>query len=135
MRPAERLEELEAVVTELAEANRTKPILVEGQRDLAALRALGCRGLVLTVHSGEAIVQVADRIAARHDEVILLTDWDRKGGQLARLVQENLTGRVRFDLDLRRRLAKYAAVKDVESLPGYLRALAREAQPHAPRKP
>lgn len=126
MRLEERIEELQAAIEELVEENETKPILVEGRHDVKALRELGCRGELLTVHAGEHLVEVADRIARAHREVIVLTDWDRKGGHLARLVLDNLTGRVKPDTGLRRRFARYAAVKDVESLPGYLRALERE---------
>lgn len=126
MRLEERIEELHAAIDDLVEENETKPILVEGQRDVKALRELGCRGELLMVHAGEHLVEVADRIARAHRAVIVLTDWDRKGGQLARLVLDNVAGRVKPDTDLRRRFARYAAVKDVESLPGYLRALERE---------
>lgn len=126
MRLEERIEELQAAIEELVEENETKPILVEGRRDVKALRELGCRGELLTVHAGEHLVEVADRIARTHREIVLLTDWDRKGGHLARLVQENMRGRVKPDTELRRRFARCAVVKDVESLPGYLRALERE---------
>ena len=126
MRLEERIEELRATLDELAEANLTKPILVEGKRDVEALRELGCLGEILVLHAGDHIIEVADRIARTHREVVLLTDWDRKGGQLARLVQDNLRGRVKLDTELRKRLARFAAVKDVESLPSHLRMLERE---------
>lgn len=123
MRLDERIDELRAAIEELVEANATRPILVEGQHDVAALREFGCDGEILLVHAGEHIIEVADRIARSHREAVLLTDWDRKGGQLARLVQDNLMGRVKLDTELRKRLARFAAVKDVESLPSYVRML------------
>ncbi|PKK85206.1 MAG: topoisomerase [Thermoplasmata archaeon HGW-Thermoplasmata-1] len=119
----ESLEELEKTVCELIEENELVPVIVEGEKDVHALRLLGLRGEIIMMHAGKSLPTFCDEIAERHGRVILLTDWDRKGGQFMRLLKNNLSGRVVFDGDFRRRFASRASVKDVESLPAFIATL------------
>ena len=138
MRDGERLEALQEAVGDLADANTAAPVLVEGERDVAALRALGLDGELMTVHRGASLVQVADDVARSHRSVIILTDWDRKGGLLARRLADLLVGLgVKVDVDLRRRLARLARgeVRTVEALPALLSNAARRADPGGPGEP
>ncbi|MDX1534551.1 MAG: hypothetical protein R3291_02910, partial [Thermoplasmata archaeon] len=51
--------------------------------------------------------------------VLILTDWDRRGGQLSRLLREALAANdVRANTEIRARLARLCKkeVKDVEGL-------------------
>jgi len=130
MRAVERLEEFRRVVDGLVEENLSVVVIVEGERDVAALRELGLSGEIVTVHRGRSLVQVADDIAADHDEVIVLTDWDRTGGTLARRISTYLEGlSVSCDLEVRRRLARIAGgeIRTVEGLPALRRNLERRA--------
>jgi 5S rRNA maturation endonuclease (ribonuclease M5) len=59
--------------------------------------------------------------------VIVLTDWDREGGQLARRLREFLDAeQVPLDLEYRRRLARVlrGELAQVEGLYGWARRLA-----------
>jgi 5S rRNA maturation endonuclease (ribonuclease M5) len=125
IRMEERLENLERVVEELVTLNLSVPVVVEGKRDVEALRRLGLVGDIVMTH-GRALLALCDDLAERHREIILLVDWDRKGGQIMRTLRENLKGRIGIHDELRRGIAMYAEVRDVESLPGYLTTLRRK---------
>lgn len=128
MNPAERLEGMEEVIADLVEAAATIPILVEGDRDETSLRRLGIAENVVRLNQGIPVHAVCEALAKRHREVIVLTDWDRKGGQLARLVREALLANgVRPNVEFRRRLATLAHVRTVEGLAGWMETLAERA--------
>jgi 5S rRNA maturation endonuclease (ribonuclease M5) len=118
---AERLEELDRLIEELAEAN--VPIIVEGKRDTKALRSLGIAGEIIELNQGVGIVEFCEGVARAHRSVILLTDWDAKGGKLFKALADNLkTLGVKAEGDFRRELARLAkkGAKDVEGVPGFL---------------
>ncbi len=123
IRMEERLIELERTVEEMIELNASMPAIVEGKRDVAALRRLGLKGEVITINGPGTLVTFCDKVAEEHQEAILLMDWDRTGGKLTRVLRDNLQGRVRTHRRLRKNLAVYAEVQDVESLPNYLVSL------------
>ncbi len=116
MEPEDRLRRLNQALAELAEASHDVPILVEGIRDEAALRALGVRGEVIVYNRGGSMLDMADRLRGR-PRLILLFDWDKKGGQLVRLLRQQIEGQVQIDLETRRELAKVSLVRCVEDLP------------------
>ena len=123
MEDAERLEKLDELLDKLKEASRGMPIIVEGRRDTTALRALGIEGKILELNVGKSIVSFCEGVSLEHGEVILMTDWDAKGGRLFRQIWDcfrtmdvKVRGEFRSDLA---RLAKKGA-KDVEGLPGFL---------------
>ncbi|MCI0496898.1 MAG: topoisomerase [Thermoplasmata archaeon] len=132
MRDDERLEALLRVLDDLVEASRSSPVLVEGDRDVVALRSLGVEGEVLVINRGVSLVQLADEVARHHRAVVLLTDWDRKGGILARRLRELLEIlSVRVDIDIRRRLARlsHGEVRTVEALPALYSNAVRRTVP------
>src|SRR5260370_36849490 len=65
------------------------PIIVEGRRDEAALRKLGIKGTILCLKAtGEPRFRFIERLDGSK-RAIVLTDFDREGGQLGkRLFQE-----------------------------------------------
>ncbi|MDE1820951.1 MAG: hypothetical protein KGJ23_11140 [Euryarchaeota archaeon] len=83
-------------------------LLVEGDRDRASLVGLGLPATsVLLVHHGVTLSELVESVVRRGRKVILLTDWDRAGGQLAHRLHALLDdGRVDLDLTFRRRLAR-----------------------------
>ena len=138
MDDAERFESLLEVLDELREANKTTPILVEGIRDVASLRALGLTGEILPLNAGEPLFNRSERIGGATREIILLTDWDHKGQQLfdrmrAQLAANGVKSIVRFRDDLRHAIRP--TLKDVESLASYVkRGLARHRPATAERR-
>jgi len=111
--------DLSKVVEDLAEKNRLAPIIVEGEYDRRALRALGVEGDVRLINEGSTIFGLCESIAASHREAIILTDWDVRGGRLARQLRDGLAANgVRFDEELRARFTRLCRkdITDVESL-------------------
>ena len=67
-------EDLVAVIDELSEANLEVPVLVEGEKDVRALRELGLQGEVLPLNSGVSMFNLAEAFSRRHRRAIILTD-------------------------------------------------------------
>ncbi len=107
-------------------------VLVEGKKDLNALREMGIVHEISILNKGVNLFDLISSIStgnfrdsksAFQGTVIILTDWDRKGGMLAsRLKKACLHLDVRFDLELRREIASLTGkwIKDIESLPAFI---------------
>ncbi len=128
MRYQEILEGLLDAIDDLIDESKSHPILVEGEKDAAALRKLGVEGEILMVNSGLPLFTLCEQVARSHKVAILMTDWDSRGGTLCRRLHENLEANgARPNLECRKRIALLCRkdVKDVEGLPNYLRTLER----------
>jgi len=129
--PRERLDEIQAVLEELISRDPRVVILVEGMRDRGALTILGVKGEMIQVQSSDGIFAIAERLAKEGKRAIIMTDWDRKGGQLGRLLRNALkSNAVPYDDILRQRLTIIAKqdIKDVQSLPSLYSRLVQEVQ-------
>ncbi len=134
MRAGERYEEVMAVLEELREFNKVMPVIVEGPADRRTLIALGLRGEVLPLNDGSSVFNFCEALARRYREVIILTDWDRHGGYLCRILREGLAANdVRYDDDIRARLTMLCRkdIKDVQGLVGHLARLQASEGPLA----
>lgn len=128
MSAEERLEKLEKLVDELRDRSLDTPIIVEGLRDVAALKKLGVTKNVVPLNKGSSVVAFSEDIAKKFPKAIILTDWDRKGGHLARLLGEALTGTdVKVDTDIRAKIVILSnkEIRDIESLPSLINRLRR----------
>src|SRR5437879_12249950 len=95
-------QDLEQVLEDLAEKNRQAPIIVEGEYDRRALRALGLMGAVRLINEGTTIFGLCEYISTDHREAIILTDWDVHGVRIARELRDGLAANgVSFDEELR----------------------------------
>ena len=126
----ERFDRLMEVLDELVVDNLETPILVEGRRDVDSLRVIGCAGSIEALNAGMTLHDRAEALAAAHvREIILLTDWDKKGDELFERMRRLLSANgVRSSGDYRDKIRLWMRppVKDVESLAGYVtRNLAR----------
>jgi 5S rRNA maturation endonuclease (ribonuclease M5) len=128
----ERLEQLEKVFEDLEEDSERTPIIVEGVQDVAALKRLGIHKNVMALNRGMSIFSFAEMVSRRFDDAIVLTDWDRRGGQLARMLREALlangvsvNNRYRTQIVI---LSK-KEVKDIESLPRFVERLRNAGRP------
>ncbi len=128
--PEETLEELTKILDDLSARDEDVVILVEGQKDRGALSVLGVGGEVWQVQGPNPILTTAERLAREGKKGVILTDWDRKGGQLARSLRLALTANgVPFEDSTRLRLVNLVKteIKDIESLPAfYTRLVALE---------
>jgi 5S rRNA maturation endonuclease (ribonuclease M5) len=78
-------------------------VIVEGKRDSAALKRIGFSGKVLEFHKFGGMINFADSVA-RHENLILLFDGDRKGRYLTRKTIRLLQRRTKVDLRFKRKL-------------------------------
>ena len=105
-------------------------VVVEGERDARSLNRLGLNGPIARVHQGRPLSHLAHELGEGRERVILLTDWDGRGGLLARRLKGFLeAGHARVDLDFRRRLAVVlrGEIVHVEGLAGWAGRAARES--------
>jgi 5S rRNA maturation endonuclease (ribonuclease M5) len=123
------LEEINKALIQLKEENQTIPILVEGDKDIKALRSLGIQGEVLSINSGKSLPNFCDIVARCYRKIIILTDWDKKGGYLCRMLKKNLRGRIDFDIKYRELFAKHAMIRKVEGLPSWLKTMEEKLYP------
>ena len=117
------LDEIERIITELTEENKTIPIVVEGEKDIAALHKLGINGVIIRINRGKSLIDFCDWLAEQYREIIILTDWDRWGGHLCRILMKNLEGRVKYYTSFRESLAKHATIRKVEGLPSWIETI------------
>jgi 5S rRNA maturation endonuclease (ribonuclease M5) len=122
----DRLEKIHEIIAKLTEASaKGNPIVVEGKKDAEALRELGVNGTIVTVKTGgksflEATAEL-EALGAR--EVILFLDFDRRGKEGTKRLQQNLErakikANVRFWRELHGLVGR--EMQCIESLPSYL---------------
>jgi 5S rRNA maturation endonuclease (ribonuclease M5) len=116
------LDALEELIASLLDASyQGAAIIVEGRRDLQALRALGLPGPVIMA-SRQSALDLAEEAARNYPQIILLTDWDSKGDEMCKTIDYHLRSvGSRPDKEIRSRLKKLVKkeIKDVESLSQY----------------
>ena len=116
------LQALEELIASLLDASyQGAAIIVEGRRDEQALRALGLPGPVIMA-SRRSALDLAEDAARDYPQIILLTDWDRKGDEMCKTIERHLrSAGSRPDGEIRSRLKKLVKkeIKDVESLSRY----------------
>jgi 5S rRNA maturation endonuclease (ribonuclease M5) len=128
-----RLKEKEEKILQILETLREesssgKPIVVEGVKDVEALRELDVRGLFLTVKTGgKSFLEVLSEIEKTGEsEVILLLDFDRRGREGTKLLKQLLErARIKSNTKFWLKLSGLAGrdIQCIEGLTGYLRTL------------
>ncbi|MBU0496581.1 MAG: hypothetical protein KKC68_03520 [Candidatus Thermoplasmatota archaeon] len=117
------LEDLQKLLDELITENHHISIIVEGTKDKTALQQLGITGSIITINKGQSLTNFCDQLTQHYHHLILLTDWDRKGGHILRILRKNLEGRITMNLEYRRAIAQLSLIRTVEGLPSYLNTL------------
>jgi 5S rRNA maturation endonuclease (ribonuclease M5) len=125
---AARLEALEAFLLRLRQDVDGCGVLVEGQRDAAALENLGIGGTHLVLNRGRSLDGRADDVisratAAGWPRLYLLMDWDRTGNRLQSHVEAALAGRTPVDTQARANLSRLVQCPSLEEVPAELRGL------------
>jgi len=121
--PEERLEELEKALQQLEDLSEHVPIVVEGQRDKTALKRLGITKNVYPLNKGKSVFSFCEEISRFAKTAVILTDWDKRGGQLARMLRDGLEANGVHANDLIRMqlvILSKKEVKDIESLPTFI---------------
>jgi 5S rRNA maturation endonuclease (ribonuclease M5) len=125
----EKEEKIQQVLADLREeASLKTPILVEGKKDVEALRTLGVEGNIITVKTGgkSFLGVVSELEKAKVSEVVLLLDFDRRGKQGTNRLRHGLEhAGVKVNLKFWTALLKLAGkdVQCVEGLEAYLENL------------
>ena len=120
------LEDLEEALFGLREENKTVPIIVEGDKDIEALRKLNITGEIIRFNVGLSIPDFCDMISQKYKNIILLTDWDRKGGYLCSTIKKNLESRVGCNTRYREIFAKRSMIRTLEGLPSWIETLRKK---------
>jgi 5S rRNA maturation endonuclease (ribonuclease M5) len=126
MNDFERAERLKKVFETLYEINKRIPVIVEGRRDVNALRKIGLVGDIITIHGGKGLYEFCEDIAERFHRVILMIDWDEKGEVLYKTVSKHLNG-LWEEFSIFREIIKVLCqkdIRDIEGIPALLERLA-----------
>jgi 5S rRNA maturation endonuclease (ribonuclease M5) len=125
----EKVEKIEQILTKLIEESaKGKPIVAEGKKDAQALQELGVSGAILTVKTGgKSFLEATAAIEALGvGEVILFLDFDRRGREGTKRLQESLErGKIRVNVRFWRELRGLVGreIQCIESLTSYLQTL------------
>ncbi len=131
MDDAERLERIREALDRLQDLAETSVILVEGLKDVDALRSVGIDAEFYCIQSGGGPLKAAEHVWGKGRDAVILTDWDRRGGNLADSLRTDLESLcVSYDDTVRRDLSILcrAYSKDVESLDSVLSLLESRTQ-------
>jgi len=125
----ERLEKIEELLLELQSlADSGAIIIVEGRKDEESLRSLGIKGDI-RLASQMPLLEFTEMLSKSGRKIILLTDWDKKGGIVARsIIRHLLVYGIMPNVDIRSRIRSLVKkrIKDVESLNNYVNKLRYE---------
>jgi 2,5-diamino-6-(ribosylamino)-4(3H)-pyrimidinone 5'-phosphate reductase len=110
------------------ESTKGTPIVVEGRKDVEALRALGVEGEVVTVKTGgKSFLDTVSEIEKMNvSEVILFLDFDRRGKEGTKKLKHSLErAKIKLNIKFWRALSVLVGkeIQCVESLTGYLHTL------------
>ena len=123
MRRDEYFEKLLEVIEELKIEAEEKPIIVEGKKDVESLEKLGVEGTFIII-AKTPIYLIADELVRKGiKEVILLTDFDRRGKMLAKAILEEFRHRgIKVNTKIRHEIFIYtnSGIRDIESLFSYI---------------
>ena len=125
----EREEKILKILEALAEESaKGKPIVVEGKKDVEALRALGIAGTLLTVKTGgkSFLDAVCEIEKMRVPEVILFLDFDRRGKEGTKRLKQSLErAKIKNNTKLWRSLSALVGkeIQCIESLTAYMNTL------------
>jgi 5S rRNA maturation endonuclease (ribonuclease M5) len=129
----ERKEKIQRVLECLIEeSSRGMPIIVEGKKDIAALRELGVEGRIISAKTGGKsrldVISDVEKNAAQ--EVILLLDFDRHGKEWTKILREHFEkARIRTNLTFWNELLRFAGreLKDIEGLATYMETMKKKS--------
>ena len=106
------------LLKKIEELKSAKVIIVEGKKDIAALKKLGIRN---TVELKEPIFKLCENLALKYREVVILTDLDKEGKRLYSKLKEGLERNgVKVNNNFREFLFKETKLTQIEGIVSYL---------------
>jgi 5S rRNA maturation endonuclease (ribonuclease M5) len=130
----DKIEKIEQIIAKLTEESaKGKPIVVEGKKDTQTLQDLGINSTILMVKTaGKSFLKATQEIEAiGAGEVILLLDFDRRGKEGTKRLQESLErAKIKVDVKFWREFIRLVGreIQSVESLTSYLCTLREKAK-------
>ncbi|MFH1505901.1 MAG: toprim domain-containing protein [archaeon] len=116
--------DVEEILAELEKA-KNKLIIVEGKKDIAALRSFGVDNVIQLYK--DPIYKIVEKVVETGREVLILTDLDKEGKKLFGKLNKELQRRgVKVDNHLRELLFK-TGLKEIEGLDTFIQN--RERKP------
>jgi 5S rRNA maturation endonuclease (ribonuclease M5) len=113
------------------ESAKEIPIIVEGKKDVEALRALAIEGKIIEAKTGGKsmldVISEVEECGAK--EVILLLDFDRRGREWTKSLKQHLEKmQIKANIVFWKKLRGIIGreVKDVEGLTSYMETLKRK---------
>ena len=108
------------------------PVVVEGHSDTLALRSLGYHGSVIELNDGKSVLSTVEKLAQKLGTsgiFVIMTDWDRTGGRLAKQLKEygessDLVPNLRIRRDLSVICSK--DITCIEELPTMIKSLRKQ---------
>ncbi|MDH7476936.1 MAG: toprim domain-containing protein [Candidatus Bathyarchaeota archaeon] len=113
------------------ETQKGTPIIVEGKKDIEALKALNVEGKIISAKTGgkSLLDTISELEKTQTQKVILLLDFDRRGKELTKNLKKHLE-RMRIEVNLKfwRELLGLLGkeLKDVEGLATYIETLKKK---------
>ncbi|MBS3782333.1 MAG: topoisomerase [Candidatus Thermoplasmatota archaeon] len=132
MRLKEELEGILNILDRMKNEDKAIPVIVEGRKDMKALRSLGFERKIIKIKKGKTIFRIIEGLRGDHEKVIILTDWDSSGGKLCYKIKKACESNdIKYDVEYRKQLIKYLKkeVKDVESIPTFIKRAKRDLNP------
>ncbi|MEM1585847.1 MAG: toprim domain-containing protein [Candidatus Bathyarchaeia archaeon] len=128
-----KLEKLNHLIERLKdEVSAGALLIVEGERDVVSLRAIGIKNNVIAIKSGgKTLQEIIDEISFSNKEIILLTDFDKRGRELAGRLYKSLGGmKVKVNLMFWKDMCELLGgdIKDIEGLAICLENLKRKVE-------
>jgi 5S rRNA maturation endonuclease (ribonuclease M5) len=122
---------LQALERLAQESAKGIPIVVEGKKDVKALRGLAIKGKIIKAKTGgKSMLDVISKVEeCRVQEVILLLDFDRRGREWTRNLKQYLEKmQIKANVVFWKKLRGIVGreVKDIESLASYMETLKRK---------
>ena len=123
------------IIEAYIEKNLEVPVIVEGTKDMEALRKIGFRGRVIVYNSGLSAVAFSEWVSRTEKRVILLMDFDRTGSILRRRLSSILSAVIQeVDIGLWVYIRRHLPVRTVEELPAIIEALGSLSRAPQPRR-
>jgi len=112
--------------------DQDSPVVVEGHSDTLALRSLGYHGEVIELNDGKSVLSTVEKLAQKLGTTgifVIMTDWDRTGGRLAKQLKEygessDLVPNLRIRRDLSVICSK--DITCIEELPTMIKSLLKQ---------
>ncbi len=109
--------------------NEEVPIIVEGKNDVGSLRKIEFPGDIIILNGGNSLVNFSENVAKENDEVIILTDFDRKGVTLKKTIQKYMIGLgCQVDTQLWDTIRRYGNIRTIEELPFAINKIQAETE-------